>query len=207
MSSRTGPGRPGHDGRQAHSRQAPQPAATTASPGRTLRASAAASASAVVAVDRLAIGRRRGHRTCAPASSCASAHRDRRCRARAANARRRRRTSSVRFCATSRASRRLAAQPVQDQEHVQRHHLEAAERRVRNIPLGIKARLPRRRHDLLVQRVRDLRGWRLCRGRRCVGTCRTGLLRNRVLRLALLHRWTSWFTGFAPRRKPLPERD
>ena len=51
---------------------------------------------------------------------------------------------------------RLAAQAVQHQEHVQRDHLEAPERRVRNIPVGIKQRLPRRRHDLFVQRVRDL---------------------------------------------------
>src|SRR5699024_920079 len=49
----------------------------------------------------------------------------------------------------------LAAQPVLEQEHVQRQHLETAKRRVGYIPVGIKHSLPRRRHDLCVKRLGD----------------------------------------------------
>ena len=42
---------------------------------------------------------------------------------------------------------RLAAHAMLEQEHVQRQHLEAAERRVGHVPVRIKRRLPRGCHD------------------------------------------------------------
>src|SRR5690606_21677819 len=49
-----------------------------------------------------------------------------------------------------------AARALEEQEHVDRDHLVAADRRVRHIPLGVETRLPRGCHDCLIERVRDL---------------------------------------------------
>src|SRR5690606_5136739 len=49
-----------------------------------------------------------------------------------------------------------AARALEEQEHVDRDHRVAADRRVRHIPLGVETRLPRGCHDCLIERVRDL---------------------------------------------------
>ena len=98
----------------------------------------------------------------------------------------------------------FAMQAMLEQEHVQRQHLETTERHIRHIPVRIKESLPRRRHDLSVQRLGDgavgmafaaeqaLKHWGRSPG-------------DLFVKAELLHRRLSWFTGFAASRKPVLE--
>ena len=202
---RTAPGRQARDGRRAHSRRATPACGQDASSGRTLRLSAAASDRAVAAIDRLAIRHGTaieharqllhplGHAEIADAELAnrmldvgeervGQVLRD---VARVAPPRRAAGAGPGTCAAPSSRSARAACP-----EHSTRHKAPAA------------ARPPRfaRRGASVILRLAALPPPKMRLN------MPDGFLRKWLL-LAMLHRWTSWFTGFALRRKPLPGRD